>query len=219
MLATSDGGAHWQRQKTVIGSDLACVDFLNQRLGWMTTNDGYLLSTTDGGRTWHLRQLAQAVSDLCYVDFPSAKLGWIAVGNAGSDPFSPHTIVLHSSDGGRHWRVQRHGLPMGSGQLLFTDAHDGWLPTNGGLYHTSDGGRHWYLLDRLGGNTLAVSIDGRTGWTVGSNDFIAKTSDGGQTWKTVTGGYDGDGLSGVAVSSATRGWAVGPAGTLLRLDQ
>jgi len=57
----------------------------------------------------------------------------------------------------------------------------------------------------------AFFFDSTTGWAVGEQDTILKTTDGGTTWQRVRGGLSSPliSLSGVWFTSATNGWAVG----------
>ena len=51
LLRTKDGGATWEGVKTPYSGWLTSVAFDNAKRGWITTDDGFLLSV-DGGTTW-----------------------------------------------------------------------------------------------------------------------------------------------------------------------
>jgi photosystem II stability/assembly factor-like uncharacterized protein len=53
LLRTKDGGATWEAVKTPYSGWLTSVTFDGAKRGWITTDDGFLLST-DGGDTWKL---------------------------------------------------------------------------------------------------------------------------------------------------------------------
>ena len=53
LLRTADGGATWQSVKTPYSGWLTSVSFDSANRGWITTDDGFLLSA-DGGTTWKL---------------------------------------------------------------------------------------------------------------------------------------------------------------------
>jgi len=53
LLRTSDGGATWEGVKTPYSGWLTSVTFDSANRGWITTDDGFLLSA-DGGTTWKL---------------------------------------------------------------------------------------------------------------------------------------------------------------------
>jgi photosystem II stability/assembly factor-like uncharacterized protein len=51
LLRTDDGGATWQAVTTPYSGWLTSIAFDSAKRGWITTDDGFLLST-DGGKTW-----------------------------------------------------------------------------------------------------------------------------------------------------------------------
>jgi len=51
LLRTKDGGATWEAVKTPYSGWLSAVSFDKAKRGWITTDDGFLLSL-DGGATW-----------------------------------------------------------------------------------------------------------------------------------------------------------------------
>jgi photosystem II stability/assembly factor-like uncharacterized protein len=107
---TSDGGTSWQAASagshSMNAGAVDTVQFLTRRLGWLVAQEptapgATLLRSADGGASWH------AVADLpevAPVEFVSPGEAWQAGG-----PFSRR--LLHSSDGGRHWRRVRLSIP------------------------------------------------------------------------------------------------------------
>jgi photosystem II stability/assembly factor-like uncharacterized protein len=55
LLRTKDGGATWESVKTPYSGWLTSVIFDNTKRGWITTDDGLLLST-DGGSNWKMTE-------------------------------------------------------------------------------------------------------------------------------------------------------------------
>jgi photosystem II stability/assembly factor-like uncharacterized protein len=144
ILATTDGGAHWQAQLTgKLG--LTSVDFVNGRDGWAVGTTS-VLATSDGGAHW--TPLPDPCPLIRSVHFISPTTG-VAVAGGGnlSDPgFGPETpgtggIVLSTSDGGRTWH--RLAAPANAQTVCFSDAGHGWLGAAGRLYRSADGGMHW----------------------------------------------------------------------------
>ncbi len=216
ILTTSDGGAQWHRQNSGTSANLIDVDFVDARHGWITTVDGTLLATADGGRRWRQLPIDAPGEVIGQVVFTGQQEGWIvgspSVGNATSS-----TTVLHSTDGGIHWSVEKSGLPAGSGMASFAGARHAWLCTDRGIYATADGGVDWSFQKVPGSGCYAVSFaDDRHGWVVGSDGLIADTNDGGKTWTAHDLGAFTD-LNAVAALGPSRAWAVGSSGTLLRL--
>lgn len=55
VLKTVDGGVHWQKLPTPMpDSRLSSVWFISPREGWITTYDGHIFYTSDGGISWQL---------------------------------------------------------------------------------------------------------------------------------------------------------------------
>ena len=54
LFRTKDGGATWETKKTVLSSWFSSIGFDAAHRGWITTDDGFLMSA-DGGDTWKLQ--------------------------------------------------------------------------------------------------------------------------------------------------------------------
>ncbi len=54
VLHTADGGRHWSSVAVPFASDddVAAVDFVTRRQGWIATDHGYVYGTNDGGQSW-----------------------------------------------------------------------------------------------------------------------------------------------------------------------
>ena len=94
ILATTDGGAHWQVQKAGTTNQLFDVAFTDATHGWAVGEEyargGTILATTDGGAHWQVQRSGVA-NQLLGVAFPDTTHGW-AVGDWG-------TIIATSSKG------------------------------------------------------------------------------------------------------------------------
>ena len=183
-----------------------------------------ILATTDGGTTWtEQKSLTKAIlSSVAFVDTDD---GW-AVGQTiqrhGLE-VSTASLILHTSDGGAQWRVEKTGTKVGLYSVAFVDADDGWAVgftlyrrMAGIILHTSDGGVSWteqksgtkgFLLDGV------AFADASHGWAVGDLGVLA-TSDGGITWTRQSPGTM-DVLSAVSFADASHGWVVGVGGAIL----
>ncbi len=103
ILATSDGGESWSEQKSGVGDYLNAVSFSDPLHGLVVGGtlipSGSILQTSDGGSTWTKRATPKntAWNDVCFRDGRNC---WVA-GESG--------VILHSSNGGVDWAVQRSG--------------------------------------------------------------------------------------------------------------
>ncbi len=86
LLKTSNGGGNWTAVSThhsfVGNEDLTGVFFYDADHGWITTSDGQILRTNDGGTTWY-SQASGTDEPLNAIDFADYDNGWV-VGNTGT---------------------------------------------------------------------------------------------------------------------------------------
>ena len=145
ILATSDGGAHWQIQdRGRLG--LASLDFVNASDGW-AVGLNTVLATTDGGAHWHA--LPEPCPLIDAVHFVSVSLGFAVAGGTATayQPVPPSGgALLATVDGGQSW----YGVhaPADVQSACFTNRMRGWLGAHGRLYRRVNGGSPWTLAAR-----------------------------------------------------------------------
>jgi photosystem II stability/assembly factor-like uncharacterized protein len=227
VLKTTDGGLHWTRQQFAMPIRPAGVQALSTRRAWVAAG-ARLLRTVDGGATW-TRVRTGTATPLLAVWFASRESGWAAGGSYTSTTGG----IVHTTDGGLHWKVQ---LAAGrTSALSFADSHNGWAavenPTSfrdGVIYRTTDGGADWVLQAAAPDATWVQAITAQSavaGTAVSfppfSNSFfnggLGRTTDGGASWQASTsaaGDYFGT-LNGLQFVDAASGWAVGSGGGIL----
>ncbi len=193
--------------------DLTHVFFVNADVGWVSGKGGTILRTMDGGNTWEA-QLGGDPEDRAapvrMLHFLDERRGW-AIQGEGVTPYK----TLHTRDG-ESWE-EIGTAPHGADDIVFTSPETGFLAGNPSMsvtgnnimYRTSDGGRTWKPVWTcaaklaMGGLTqnfgcvigqirfpapavgYAVARRGCTG--CGGPSLMAKTTDGGATWKIMTG--------------------------------
>jgi len=114
LLATTDGGAHWAALPEPCPL-LDSVHFVSPQTGFAVAGGivtwyqpvppagGVLLTTGDGGRTWHRLAAPADVQGAC---FSSPGLGWLGA----------HGSLYHTDTGGAHWIPATPGPAGGDGQ-------------------------------------------------------------------------------------------------------
>jgi photosystem II stability/assembly factor-like uncharacterized protein len=239
ILMTDDGGVSWQVIESGTRNALYNVEFINSDEGWICGQEGLVLHTTDGGKTW-TPQRSGTLTYLFAIDFIDNKEGWIVGDRA---------MYLHTADGGRTWRPGK--MPKRAGisaeealvsqdpvlyDVTFVDRLNGWVVGEfGKIYHTSDGGNTWAEQEEAllgeGGVYDALDIptffgvsfiDRNNGVVSGLQGRIARTNDGGKTWKferfDVTIPVEDPLLHIVQLPNKTA-WAVGIAGQIVYQDR
>lgn len=119
--------------------------------GWIVGDGGLVLATTDLGKTWRPPAAPPPI------DTPD----WRAIAVHGPRVWiagSPGSVVLHSPDAGRSWRVQPTGSAAPLSSICFVDAQRGWAAgALGTILATDDGGRTW-RVQRRGGERAGVLV-------------------------------------------------------------
>jgi hypothetical protein len=209
VVATTDGGATWQR---VGGADsLGSVFSASDAATLWAGNEGdagpvarpILDVSRDGGRTWADARLSGLVGDIFVNDNPvappvfSGQDGAVAVIAASTDN-SPMVRFYRSSDGGRTWAlaVQVHIGESGStGVAVIDPLHYVVIDSHSRqLQATSDGGVTWQQATSSGlGAAMSMRFwDARNGAAIVQTTNgpapaagVLRTTDGGQTWSPV----------------------------------
>ena len=203
LLATQDGGTHWNK----VGTDdtaFCTVRFTDRETGWavsQTSGTGSgdirytLLHTEDGGRRWTAQwQSKPGAATAPELWFSDSTSGYALVGGS----------LLVTRDGGTHWSAQSLGRDFTPQHLCFTNASTGWISGIGGknsnvisILHTKDSGAHWSVQfqkeysDSYPIGTIGIDFAGQnTGWFLTSDlgtweGELYNTKDGGTHWEKI----------------------------------
>jgi photosystem II stability/assembly factor-like uncharacterized protein len=211
---------------------LHAVYFLDADRGWAVGGTGVLLSTTDGGKRWHVegRPTNDGLRDVYFSD---EKTGWLVCERSIYDLKTndePRTFLMHTTDGGTTWNkvnIIGNDTDVRLVRALFTAEGRAWAFGEAGtLFTTRDGGANWER-QRVPTRNLLLGgsfLNGKQGWLVGTGGTVLQTSDGGATWSTgrLTGlePVSGFGLAlrvrftAASFVDARLGWAVGTEGRI-----
>jgi len=165
------------------------VHSIDARTGWAVGNQGLVLKTGNGGKSWEkvALNLRDDLNDITFIE----REGWI-VGGEG--------LILHSADGGESWVKQDSGLEISLLAVKFLDRGRGFvIGESGAALKTEDGGRTWEALDLdwvmivpdsllekgvIAPNLYDIYFSNNTyGWIVGDNGVVLFSSDGGKEWE------------------------------------
>src|SRR5438094_423358 len=198
---TTDGGFSWQKSLSrstpgVTGAP-AQGAFVSPSKAWISSENGEVYSTIDGGQTWHVQLVNPGVT-FTDIFFANETVGWLKL--PASPPFDGELYA--TTDGGRTW--ERQPRIKGDITLLaasFIDQYQGWAvgqssigsPETTGMssapifLHTVDGGKAWEefpikTFESIFWDVKFVEVN--RGWLVG-DEYLYHTSDGGKSWSPV----------------------------------
>ena len=238
ILETTDGGATFNKIES--GTDLALYRVVarGQKV-WISGQEGLMLHSEDAGKTWQ-KQNSDTKTYLFSVFFTTDEHGY-AVGDK--------SVITETADGGKTWKARKIELPT-EGQsddmalamqdpifydIRFTSEQNGWIAGEfGQLLHTTDAGQSWTphqntLMTPQSGITEAMSlptffgeylIDEKNAIATGLDGRIARTRDGGTTWRFEKMKLTfpiSDPLYQPTVTPDGHAWAVGAAGEVVHL--
>lgn len=134
----------WELLSSPVDEDLLSCYFISNDIGWIVSEEGSILHTSDGGMIWQQLQFP----DVCFsaVYFADMNFG-CAVGwkENGADS----SVILLTNDGGNNWNFAEHPAVKHLNDVFFINNTRGWAV--GCLYennincclYTEDGGMNW----------------------------------------------------------------------------
>lgn len=210
VTVSDDAGATWSERLASSSKKLRGIEALDAHRAFVSGDDGTLLATEDGGRTW--KQVETPVEDhLTSVHFIGEE-GWVA-GWGG--------ILLYSKDGGKTWTRQVTDTSNALESVYFADRSHGWaVGWVGTIIRTVDGGETWREVRTPAAQWSLSAVyfqNANDGWAVGFLGQILRSRDGGLSWEAQP-SPSKTWLKSVVFDSAGRGWIAGTDGVLTSDD-
>lgn len=176
-LFTSSAYAQWYPQSSGTNSFLKSGYFLNENTGWICTDD-FILKTTDGGDQW-INIPVPGYHEVVY--FVDEDYGWMC-GLSGS--------ILKTTNGGINWSQQNSGVSYHLNDVQFYDRNTGYAAGFGKtLLKTTNGGQNWFSALNPSAMTTFHALyikDPMNVYTTADLSCIYRSSDGGQTWDSLS---------------------------------
>jgi photosystem II stability/assembly factor-like uncharacterized protein len=201
IFKTNDGGLSWQpKQNRLFSGEIFEAQFLNENIGYTLNDAGGggvggigIKKTVDGGNNWNYIYTNYWSYDLDFY-FLTADTGW-----AVTESFNDTISFLTTTDGGENWTEITTGYEFTPTDIKFIDENNGLICGEYLVIKTSDGGLTWEEVTP--GNIFGAEcyqIKYRSSnevFMAGSENYPATTvfhsTDGGETWQTISIGYYG----------------------------
>lgn len=216
----------WRVQQSQPNASIRDIFFSDRNNGWAVgvlpnaaTNDGFILTTNDGGLNWDLGEtfFEQPIGALKI--FPGTDTGWVTGGNAA---------IRRTINGGATWAdVPGPFSPADTidyQDLTFVSSDTGWITGDSGVViFTGSAGNGWTIQTGglVSGQLVGIHApDSRHVWAVGDGGAILATSNGGALWakQTPPAGLQNFDWDDVFFHDSLSGFIVGEAGRMIRTD-
>lgn len=213
IMRTTDGGRTWSAPDSVTSATLYTMHFFSAQEGYVSGFYGLTAYTNDSAHTFsHSSFSSLAINQLSFSGRQRgvAACGW---GYKGGP-------IYNTSDGGTTWQLSYY-------DSLHTFIGCSYLDDNtvvacgyGTVVRSADGG-HTYHVVRENGDFYQTMkfVNTSTGYTVGYQGEIIKSTDGGKSWQIMKKGNGlfgpVDHLMGVDFIDENNGYAVGESGLMV----
>jgi photosystem II stability/assembly factor-like uncharacterized protein len=173
VLKTTNGGVNWAALTSGTTVNLSSVYFTSATEGYIAGTGGNIRKTTNGGTNWTLLTSGTA-SNLNSIIFSSSATGWVC---------GTVSTMRKTTNSGTNWAAQT--LSGGTTTMTcvnFIDANSGWATgLTGRINFTVNGGTNWITQTSPSANNLnsIFMLNSTTGWIVGDNGTVMKTTTGG----------------------------------------
>jgi|GEM_PF-1504971 len=211
---TTDGGTTWASSGTAC-PDAYHVEAYDASTVAYAGAGGCAALSTDGGVTF---------TDIRPPGHNNHNHGGIHFFDADTLVLRPHNSAGQSfltTDGGASWGNSPLPRSQSWAKSVGIDSNTAYWSDTALHWSTTDQGQSWtsspYDPSFTGLIMATDFVDANTGWAVGSDGAIYKTTDAGSTWTPQVSGYSGW-LLGVAFADANHGWAVGSGGIIATAD-
>ncbi|MFZ1281305.1 MAG: YCF48-related protein, partial [Ignavibacteriaceae bacterium] len=185
---TIDGGVNWFTTFESNELTFGKISFINDSVGWVSSNSNKIFHTTDQGLSWEEQRISTG-NIISSVQFMNDSTGWII--SYSNSPQGPS--VLKTTDGGINWLEKIHLSQYKFTSMFFLNSQTGWVVSSGHyIYKTTDGGENWdQTLQSFYGECNSIFFnDTSTGWAVYSSGDIFSTTDGGNEWVEISSGLN-----------------------------
>ena len=199
VLQTTNGGTNWVLTQTPASVNLFSLAILGVSTDAATPvliggDIGTIIVSQDNGVSWQLKSESAANNILQRVSFPDQSVGFAVGGSITSG--NSYGDILRTTDGGAVWSKLSLNPGYRTYSVFFLNENVGYVGAVGpsGVYKTTNGGDDWNQLNT--GTGVATSniydikfYDENLGFALYSSGQVARTTDGGASWASVSAGW------------------------------
>ncbi|MFX1286779.1 MAG: WD40/YVTN/BNR-like repeat-containing protein [Promethearchaeota archaeon] len=206
----------WQpiSSETYPETGVKAIDFVDSYHGWIAGENGMIMATTDGGKSWKEQQ-SGINSSITVIDFFNTVIG-VAISEYD---------VLITYNGGLTWTVLQEllyehpsfGLQRAHlWDIVLSDEHTAWvLGTMGTFFRVDIYNQNWTWVSKISLYLHYLAMVNNThGWATGGFSAIVRTIDGWQTYEIQDVGVLQN-FYGIFFWDVHKGWVVGSDHTIL----
>ena len=198
IFKTTNSGISWRHINSGVSQDLVSIFFLNDKVGYASTEGGYcpfrdcekscfLLKTTDYGETWINIPFPEYYRILSLRFFDESN--GIALIYTEWDRNSIPAKIATTTDGGESWKMSDLSIKPGTDKLFYSDDMIFVPGGNQKLYRSDDGGIKWDTINVPFIQNSFINgfyfINQNIGFVNLATEVITetfRTLDGGKTW-------------------------------------
>ncbi len=180
---STDKGINWVKKNLTFSNkydrvkDVYFKDGLN---GIAVGSNGftrtYIISTSDAGENWNYSTV-------------NYSFGLQSISGVGDNLFvlGTSTHILKSTNFGNSWQQVKLFTPSSIGGMQFIGGRGYAFTRNGDFYLSTNNGRKWIYHSNAGKNNSGAMqfLNSSNGFILKENRHIIKTTDGGESWRTV----------------------------------
>lgn len=204
----------WDIQTSGVNTFLWGISFVNSNTGYIASDGGKVLKTTNGGTNWSIQNLTPSVN-VTSIHFVEAQTGYVA-GSQGK--------IFKTTNGGSNWVLTNSPTTNSIQSLYFSDENNGLIGSGsssaGELYKTTNGGLNWTQYEQgvFLSYVMALSFpDASTGYAASYNGTVQKTTNAGLNWVSQnTGLSSSSALFGTYFTDVNIGYAAASDGHIIK---
>ena len=186
ILKTTNAGSTWESKSFTGLGLITSVYFVDANVGFASEYDnGMIMKTTNGGNDWQEIFVYSGDGGFFSLHFLDSNTGTVVGGNSAA---VGDAVILRTTNGGVDWTniAFNNSNISRLWSVKFVTPSIGYISGGGNtgncaILKTTNGGINWYFQAANPGNMLNGNyfMNANTGYAVGSNGRIIKTTDGG----------------------------------------